>query len=248
MLNLKCAELFVGFITFFIAYLTAISIAGFFKAWIAYQAGDETPRDMGFLTLNPLVHIDTVGAIFLILFRFGWSRSVPINPHHIDGSIKMLGIKSGARIPKLVFTYLADTIAYFTIALIALVAVVAIFGTDILDIAYAMLVFSQCMSHLFIAHAFPTYSSMSIAIGFILIALAYLSIMVGVLDFILNSYRLALQLFIEKSPDYTGSQEAYSSLLIPIVIMLIFAAPLRFFVTSFMVYEGGVIARLLGVS
>ena len=48
--------------------------------FIAYKLGDPTAKRMGRLTLNPLRHIDPIGAICMLLFRFGWARPVPINP------------------------------------------------------------------------------------------------------------------------------------------------------------------------
>ncbi|MBQ8546667.1 MAG: site-2 protease family protein [Clostridia bacterium] len=48
--------------------------------FIAYKLGDPTAKRMGRLTLNPLKHIDPLGAICMLLFRFGWAKPVPINP------------------------------------------------------------------------------------------------------------------------------------------------------------------------
>ncbi len=36
----------------------------------------------GRLSLNPLVHIDWIGMIMLLLFRFGWARPVQIDPRY----------------------------------------------------------------------------------------------------------------------------------------------------------------------
>lgn len=47
---------------------------------VASALGDPTPRQTGRLTLNPLVHIDPVGALMFWLFHFGWARPVMVNP------------------------------------------------------------------------------------------------------------------------------------------------------------------------
>jgi Zn-dependent protease len=54
---------------------------------VASHFGDNTARDAGRLTLNPVKHIDPVGslvvpAVLLLLthFIFGWARPVPVNP------------------------------------------------------------------------------------------------------------------------------------------------------------------------
>jgi Zn-dependent protease len=49
-------------------------------AVVALGCGDSTARDAGRITLNPLKHIDPLGALMLIVARFGWAKPVPINP------------------------------------------------------------------------------------------------------------------------------------------------------------------------
>lgn len=46
----------------------------------AYWLGDDTAKDAGRLTLNPLKHIDVTGFIFMLIFKFGWAKPVPVNP------------------------------------------------------------------------------------------------------------------------------------------------------------------------
>lgn len=62
------------------ALLLAISIHEFAHGYVAFRLGDPTPKFQGRLTLNPLAHLDPLGAIMLIMFRFGWAKPVMINP------------------------------------------------------------------------------------------------------------------------------------------------------------------------
>ncbi|MCI9627040.1 MAG: site-2 protease family protein [Clostridia bacterium] len=48
--------------------------------FVAYKMGDTTAKDMGRLTLNPMKHLDIMGAICMLIFGFGWAKPVPINP------------------------------------------------------------------------------------------------------------------------------------------------------------------------
>ncbi len=50
--------------------------------YIAYKLGDPTAKSLGRLTLNPIKHLDPIGALSLIFFRVGWARPVPINPRY----------------------------------------------------------------------------------------------------------------------------------------------------------------------
>ena len=62
------------------AAFIALCIHEFAHALAAYKLGDNTAERNGRLSLNPLHHLDPVGAIFMVLFRFGWAKPVPINP------------------------------------------------------------------------------------------------------------------------------------------------------------------------
>src|SRR3989338_7472962 len=46
---------------------------------VAYLFGDDTAKMSGRLTLNPVSHVDPVGALMLFLVGFGWARPVPVN-------------------------------------------------------------------------------------------------------------------------------------------------------------------------
>ncbi|ACK42744.1 MULTISPECIES: site-2 protease family protein [Dictyoglomus] len=62
-----------------IAILIAITVHEFAHGKMAEIEGDITPRLSGRLTLNPLAHIDPIGFLMLLLFRFGWAKPVPVN-------------------------------------------------------------------------------------------------------------------------------------------------------------------------
>ena len=48
----------------------------------AIKLGDNTPKYQGRMTLNPLAHIDYMGALFMILFGFGWAKPVQVNMYN----------------------------------------------------------------------------------------------------------------------------------------------------------------------
>ncbi len=62
------------------AVLWAITFHEFCHGYAAMKLGDPTAERDGRLSLNPLHHLDPVGALCLLLFRFGWAKPVPINP------------------------------------------------------------------------------------------------------------------------------------------------------------------------
>lgn len=61
-------------------------------AVVANWNGDSTAKDAGRITLNPLSHIDPLGLVSLLLFKFGWAKPVPINPYRFRN--QRLGVLS----------------------------------------------------------------------------------------------------------------------------------------------------------
>lgn len=70
----------VEYIYLFVVVLIAITFHEFAHAYVAYRLGDPTAKLMGRLTLNPIKHIDLLGLLAFVLFKFGWAKPVPVNP------------------------------------------------------------------------------------------------------------------------------------------------------------------------
>jgi Zn-dependent protease len=71
--------------------LVALTVHEWSHAVTATRLGDPTPHNHGRLTLNPLAHIDPMGALMFVLAGFGWAKPVPVNPlyfrHHRSGML-----------------------------------------------------------------------------------------------------------------------------------------------------------------
>ena len=59
--------------------LFSLSLHELAHGYAAYKLGDNTAKAYGRLTLNPLAHIDLIGTISMMFFRFGWAKPVPVN-------------------------------------------------------------------------------------------------------------------------------------------------------------------------
>ncbi len=64
--------------------LIASTVHEYAHAYTAFRLGDVTAKANGRLTLNPIKHIDPIGALSMIIFRFGWSKPVPINEYNFE--------------------------------------------------------------------------------------------------------------------------------------------------------------------
>ena len=69
-----------SFLTSALAILFAISIHEFGHAYVAHLNGDDTAKNMGRMTINPIDHIDPFGMLMMFLIHFGWAKPVPVNP------------------------------------------------------------------------------------------------------------------------------------------------------------------------
>lgn len=72
----------------FVPFFMAVIFHEFAHGFVAHRWGDDTAKNAGRLTLNPIPHVDPIGTILFPLinmaagtsFLFGWARPVPINP------------------------------------------------------------------------------------------------------------------------------------------------------------------------
>ncbi len=111
----------------------AIAIIGheIMHGWVAYMYGDNTAKNAGRLSINPLIHIDLVGTIivpatlyFLPMllggesgFLFGWAKPVPINMQTV---INRGGYNAGMQVD------LAGIVYNFTLAALASIVLVSL--------------------------------------------------------------------------------------------------------------------------
>jgi Zn-dependent protease len=65
---------------FLLGLTVAITVHEFMHAYVADKLGDPTAKSYGRVSLNPLVHLDPTGTLFILLAGFGWGKPVPINP------------------------------------------------------------------------------------------------------------------------------------------------------------------------
>jgi len=84
-------------VTGLIQYVTLVVMLTFHEfghAWMASKCGDDTAKDEGRVSLNPLVHIDPIGTVLMPLlmiflpsgigsFLLGWAKPVPVNPNNL---------------------------------------------------------------------------------------------------------------------------------------------------------------------
>lgn len=106
----------------------------FAHAFVAQKCGDDTARLSGRLTLNPLAHVDPIGALMIILAGFGYAKPVPVNIGRF---------KRGKRKQQMALVALAGPVSNLIMAFIAMFIFTAIyhFTGFSSDMAYYLFLF-----------------------------------------------------------------------------------------------------------
>lgn len=112
------------FISYMVLILVLMPVHEFAHAFVADRLGDKTPRWNGRLTLNPLAHIDWLGAAMILLFGIGYARPVPISPRNFKNARKGMAL-----------TALAGPVSNLLMAIlsIAIFRVLLLFGGDVVN-------------------------------------------------------------------------------------------------------------------
>lgn len=69
--------------------LVAITFHEFAHGFVAYKLGDNTAKNEGRLTLNPLAHLDPIGSLLLLFAGFGWGKPVHVDPRNYTRKMSM---------------------------------------------------------------------------------------------------------------------------------------------------------------
>ena len=72
--------------------LICITLHELSHGFVAYRLGDDTAKRMGRLTLNPIKHIDILGLVMMVAFKFGWAKPVPVNMYRFKNPKRDMAI------------------------------------------------------------------------------------------------------------------------------------------------------------
>jgi Zn-dependent protease len=94
-----------------VALVVGITFHEFSHAFIADQLGDHRPRALGRVSLNPVAHIDPMGALVFLVAGFGWGKPVPVNVYALrPGRIGMAMVAAGGPIANVVVAIVAAAV------------------------------------------------------------------------------------------------------------------------------------------
>jgi Zn-dependent protease len=122
--------------------LVCITIHEMCHGLIAYKLGDQTAKNAGRLTLNPIRHIDPFGLLMMAVFGFGWAKPVPVNmmnfkkPKNGMALVALAGPTSNM---------LLALVAIFLFGLIWSTGTITKFGTEMLFFLFRTAYLSICL-------------------------------------------------------------------------------------------------------
>ncbi|EUJ52739.1 hypothetical protein MCOL2_12659 [Listeria fleischmannii FSL S10-1203] len=98
-----------------VSILIAFTIHEWAHAATALLFGDDTAKNEGRFSINPLVHVDLIGLLMVVIVGFGWAKPTPVNRFKLKkrklGSIL---VSLAGPISNLILAFLAVGIfAYF---------------------------------------------------------------------------------------------------------------------------------------
>ena len=83
-------------LTTYVVLLFSLSFHESAHAWMAWRLGDDTAKNLGRVSLNPIVHIDPIGTLLFPLIQIftnvpllGWAKPTPYNPANFRRDVSM---------------------------------------------------------------------------------------------------------------------------------------------------------------
>jgi Zn-dependent protease len=111
--------LLVQLVAFLVSIYFAIVLHEVAHGLVAHWYGDDTAKNSGRLTLDPIKHIDPLGAVMMLVVGIGWAKPVPINPYNLREfkkgmiAVSLAGIVTNLILATLSLGLMAGTAALF---------------------------------------------------------------------------------------------------------------------------------------
>jgi hypothetical protein len=235
-MTLQTTELIIATVTLIFAYLISITLVAAGASYIAHIAGDDTPQEAGFGSMNPAEVFDVLGFFCTVIFGVGWGKMLPFNPHNVTRSHKSWWV---------FFVYMAQPLLCLLLALVALVTVVFISGSQSLSLVFWNLI-SRSVPLQQLAAMYPDKSSFILICVMFLLAVVALNIFYASLKFIYNIMLFVLYLGIEHGYNYMK----YADVLAffgPLILLFIYIGPLQLMLTTTLINLARLVAMWCGV-
>lgn len=111
-------EVVILFLARMFVIFCTLPVHEYAHALVADKLGDKTARLSGRLTLNPMAHIDILGAVMILFVGFGYAKPVPVNPRNFKNPKKGMALTALAGpfaniLMAIIFMFLANVFSLF---------------------------------------------------------------------------------------------------------------------------------------
>lgn len=105
----------INFLTYLPGLLIAMSFHELAHGYVAYLQGDDTAKNLGRLTIDPLAHIDPIGFFMLIFVGFGWAKPVPVNYYNLkNGKRSIFLVSIAGVVTNFIIAFIGTFLLYFS--------------------------------------------------------------------------------------------------------------------------------------
>lgn len=80
--NLSGIQIITALFAMIFVVFCTLPIHEWAHAFAAHKLGDDTAKNQGRLTINPMAHISWLGALLIFLVGFGYAKPVPVNSNN----------------------------------------------------------------------------------------------------------------------------------------------------------------------
>lgn len=98
--------------------LISLSFHEMAHGWMALKMGDNTAAFNGRVTMNPVKHLDPLGAVCMLIGGIGWAKPVPVNPRNFNDPKKGMALTGLAGpVSNLILAFAAALMSHVTVAI-----------------------------------------------------------------------------------------------------------------------------------
>lgn len=91
-----------------VPFMFAVTVHEVMHGYAAYKLGDDTAKNAGRLTLNPIAHIDPIGLLVLLATRMiGWAKPVPVNYYNLRHKYGVAIVSAAGPLSNLLLAFLS---------------------------------------------------------------------------------------------------------------------------------------------
>lgn len=239
-MTIQTAQSLIEKVVLVLTYFVSVPILGYCRAWVAKKMGDDTPQELGFLSLNPVEHVSMLwlGVLLILRTNFAFGRYIPINPFNIQGAWRWL---------KLTCAYLSDALAGVLISTVSLFIFVAVLRIHPAALARKMFTdgTTGLLSSISSYFPFAKASNFEVILALLLLSIVVFNILLAAFNIIINIFYIIF--FACFSPKvHTVDHINWIMFIVPLIALSFLITPVEYLMYKFIFSMATLFGLLIG--